>query len=406
MQTVKTTFTLYLVTGVVLLSGCGTTSTTSSHISTLCASEKSEVEQVKQQVEVGDAEAQYRLGVWFQSVCGQHDEADAAQWFMRAAEQGHKEAQYRLANQYFYGRGVSKDIDQAKKWYREASLQGHLESSRMLGDIYFSGRYVQKDLEQASYWYRLGAELGDEISQCKIDEIIKEKDPHTWKQREQARQARQREEAQALAAKQQEEERKRKIKKTEEERFLAGEKSKKAMSRIDSISIQVSETGETKRLRTESNLRRVSEGAGSIGVGDAIGIVDTIGGGVGMGAEIGSLGGPAGIAIGTGVGAVIGLVAAITDAVSGDSEGKLSDEEKAQIKAAIRRVSSAFTKENVAEILQNQFLILSRKQQAPDLFTTSSAPYQLRVEVQEIGMFRTPENPRYGRLWTVVEVSL
>ncbi|MFC1680408.1 hypothetical protein ACFL1S_01245 [Pseudomonadota bacterium] len=333
------------------------------------------------------------MGIWFQSVCGQHNEADAAQWFMHAAEQGHKEAQYRLANQYYSGRGVSKDIDQAEKWYREAALQGHLESSRMLGDIYSSGRYVPKDLEEAENWYRVGADLGDETSQRKIDEIIKEKDPLTWKHREQARQAKRREKAQALAAKRLEEERKREIKKAEEERFLAGEKSKKAMSRFGSIEIRVTEPEETKRLRNEHHLRRVSTDEGSTD------FVDSVQGGALVGVHVG---GP----VGAGVGAVIGLVAAIVDAVSGYFEEKLSDEEKAQIKAAIRRVSAAFAKENVAGNLQNQILELSRKQQAPDLFTISSAPYQLRVEVQEIGMFITPENPRYGRLWTAVEASL
>lgn len=115
---------------------------------------------------------------------------------------------------------------------------------------------------------------------------------------------------------------------------------------------------------------------------------------------------PVVVGVGAAVGAVVGLLTAIEEAVGGSSEEKLSDEDKRKIRAAKKRLLAAFSNENARENLQNQILKLSRKQQSPDLFTTSSAPYQLQIEVQEIGLFRTPENPRNGRLWAAVEASL
>jgi TPR repeat protein len=45
-------------------------------------------------------------------------------WFKKSAEQGDKEAQFRVGECYQKGNGVEEDIEEAKKWYQKAASQG------------------------------------------------------------------------------------------------------------------------------------------------------------------------------------------------------------------------------------------------------------------------------------------
>ena len=65
----------------------------------------------------GDAEAQYRLGRLCSEGQGvEKDDAEAATWFLRAAEKGHVEAQVALATSYVWGHGVARDYAPAARW--------------------------------------------------------------------------------------------------------------------------------------------------------------------------------------------------------------------------------------------------------------------------------------------------
>ena len=48
------------------------------------------------------------------------DLTEAIKWFKKAAEQGHEDAKWELANMYENGDGVDRDIAEAVKWYNEA----------------------------------------------------------------------------------------------------------------------------------------------------------------------------------------------------------------------------------------------------------------------------------------------
>ncbi|MDR1056586.1 MAG: hypothetical protein LBL90_12375 [Prevotellaceae bacterium] len=43
----------------------------------------------------------------------------AFQWYKKAAEQGYASAQNSLANCYYYGEGVAKNIETALVWYKK-----------------------------------------------------------------------------------------------------------------------------------------------------------------------------------------------------------------------------------------------------------------------------------------------
>jgi len=69
--------------------------------------------------ELGDAEAQFNLGVLYDEGAGvDRDLATAADWYRKAAEQGAYNRYYNLGFLYENGGfGLSKDYIQAYKWY-------------------------------------------------------------------------------------------------------------------------------------------------------------------------------------------------------------------------------------------------------------------------------------------------
>ena len=67
--------------------------------------------------ELGDAEAQYNIGVMYDEGAGRpQDLAAAAGWYHKAAQQGFVDAQTNLGMMYYHGQGVSRDPDEAAKW--------------------------------------------------------------------------------------------------------------------------------------------------------------------------------------------------------------------------------------------------------------------------------------------------
>jgi TPR repeat protein len=77
--------------------------------------------------EAGDIDAQYDLGRRFETGNGlPRSHREAGQWYLAAAEKGHGFAGYKLAFQYFRGRGIakSKDIVQAHFWFSVSAERG------------------------------------------------------------------------------------------------------------------------------------------------------------------------------------------------------------------------------------------------------------------------------------------
>ncbi len=109
---------------------------------------KKAVDLFTQAAEQGHRDAQYKLGECYDNGKGvQKNPEKAAAWYMKAAnrgyyygdsyykrdrEQGHADAQYRLGLFYEYGMGVSKNESKALYWYTRAKLQGHKRAEQKL----------------------------------------------------------------------------------------------------------------------------------------------------------------------------------------------------------------------------------------------------------------------------------
>ena len=113
----------------------------------------------------GSARAQFLLGMLYERGVPGHgkDLAKAHTWFLKAAEQGHPMAQYKVGASFHFGTGVTADRAQAVSWYRRAAGNGVAEaqhnhgfgpSQLALGYLYLQGIAVGKDPAEAWAWFR------------------------------------------------------------------------------------------------------------------------------------------------------------------------------------------------------------------------------------------------------------
>lgn len=76
---------------------------------------------------------------------------------LTAAKRGVKDAQFRVANAYVNGQGVSPSYQQAATWFLAAARQGHATAQSNLGVLYANGWGVQKDDREAVRWFLTAA---------------------------------------------------------------------------------------------------------------------------------------------------------------------------------------------------------------------------------------------------------
>ncbi len=90
---------------------------------------------VVQTAEQGNPLAQAKLGAMY--LLGkegkEQDDKKAAEWMLKAANQGFLEAQVIVAAMYDRGLGLVMDVNKATAWYEKAAAQGHKPSLAILG---------------------------------------------------------------------------------------------------------------------------------------------------------------------------------------------------------------------------------------------------------------------------------
>ena len=114
---------------------------------------------VQKAAEHGEAIASFSLGSIYETGADPvgRDEAKAATWYRKAAEQGLGTAQYRLALMYRDGRGVSRDTAEAIAWFRKAADGGEADAQIELGVLLSPGHGAVSDIIEAHTWFNLAA---------------------------------------------------------------------------------------------------------------------------------------------------------------------------------------------------------------------------------------------------------
>jgi TPR repeat protein len=108
----------------------------------------------------------------------------AAQYYRRAALQGHNEAQNNLGMLYEGGRGVTQDVMEALKLYLLSAQNGNPKALINLSNVFRSGRGVQADPVLAYTWLEAAAMRGEDVGEA-LDAQSRSLTPQQVKQAQQ-----------------------------------------------------------------------------------------------------------------------------------------------------------------------------------------------------------------------------
>jgi len=104
--------------------------------------------EIRKLADKGNAPAQYMVGLFAQYATNY---SMAIYWYLKAADQGHEPAQFRLAK-----------IFSTAKWLRLAAEAGNTKAQRTLAALYDLGRGVPMDRTESKNWLRKAVLAGDE----------------------------------------------------------------------------------------------------------------------------------------------------------------------------------------------------------------------------------------------------
>jgi len=103
------------------------------------------------------------------------DPERATQQFRKLAEKGNHFSAYELAKAYESGEGVERDEAQALDWYKRAAGRGNPDAQYVLGRAYLECRFgFAKNTEKAVEWLGRAAHNGNPDAQRILDEIFRE----------------------------------------------------------------------------------------------------------------------------------------------------------------------------------------------------------------------------------------
>ncbi|MDV4166560.1 tetratricopeptide repeat protein [Rhodovulum sp. FJ3] len=124
--------------------------------------------------EAGDAEAQFRLGnMHFYGRGVPKDVGKAAEWWKLSAERENPKAWLRLAKLYYDGDGVKKDVFEAFELARKAAREGKIADHYLLGDMYEEGAGTYQNYVSAYMWFNISCAKGASLGCLRRDEIAK-----------------------------------------------------------------------------------------------------------------------------------------------------------------------------------------------------------------------------------------
>ena len=123
----------------------------------------------KSAAELGQAEAQYRLGILYEQGLGtEQSYANAHKAFELAADQGFVPAQTSLGFLFLHGKGGERGQGKVMQWNRLAANQGSVRAQVNLGYVFLGGTDTPKNFSEAVIWFRTAAEQGDADGQFNL----------------------------------------------------------------------------------------------------------------------------------------------------------------------------------------------------------------------------------------------
>lgn len=91
-------------------------------------------------------------------------DAEALEYFRKAAAQGNADGQFGVGNMLVAGEGVAKNVPEGRKWIEQAASQGHVMAINVLAQAYMNGGLEIPDQERqgaaAARWITAAANNG------------------------------------------------------------------------------------------------------------------------------------------------------------------------------------------------------------------------------------------------------
>lgn len=110
----------------------------------------------------GHREAQFALASLLVRSRSEADKKEAAEWFAKADEAGHKAAANRLGEMLRDGTGVIQQLNKARTIFQRAADQGNVDAMYNLAQMQNDGLGGQQDVGKALKWYARAADEGHE----------------------------------------------------------------------------------------------------------------------------------------------------------------------------------------------------------------------------------------------------
>lgn len=116
------------------------------------------------------ASGYYEMGMYCQKGDGYYTyPREAAEYFQKAAEKEHVDAQYQLACAYYYGEGVKKNEELCVQWVEKAAAKSHKEAMELLNGIQEKQKIKREKADFKSSLKQ--AEKGDAYAQSRVAEF-------------------------------------------------------------------------------------------------------------------------------------------------------------------------------------------------------------------------------------------
>lgn len=125
----------------------------------------------------GNSDAQVLAGIILMNgETGLINDAEAADWFKRAAAVGNTDAQLSLGKMSLKSRGGLSPSD-AMEYFAAAAAAGRLEAKRAIGEMYQKGIGIAPNQEKAKSWMTEAADAGDTTGARKMGDSLIDSDP-------------------------------------------------------------------------------------------------------------------------------------------------------------------------------------------------------------------------------------
>jgi len=136
---------------------------------TVKRSHKKAINWYKKAANKNHKDAQYRVGVLYFK---QKQYTKARYWLAKRAKNGHADSQYFFAKTFRYGLGTKEQTSLARRWFTKAANQNHAAAQYELGLQYQKGIGAKKNQKVATKWFQKSAKQGNKKAKTILAKLI------------------------------------------------------------------------------------------------------------------------------------------------------------------------------------------------------------------------------------------